>query len=67
MQIKDDLIVREPSPWMTIQEAAEFLRVTEHTIHAWARAGKITKYRVAGFNTVRVKRADIQKLVEPLS
>jgi len=64
-------VVEEQSPWMTIQEAAKFLRVSDHTVHEYHRTRKpdgermLKKYRVANFQTVRVKRADVEALVQP--
>lgn len=63
--LEDTLPEDEPSPWMTIAEAARFLRVTEHTVHAYARAGKLKKHRVSDFKTVRVLREDVEKMVAP--
>lgn len=65
MQILDDLIDREPSPWMTIEEAADYWKVTPHTIHVWCRAGKLTKHRVGGFQTIRLKREEVESLARP--
>lgn len=53
------------SPYMTIAEAAEFLRVTEHTVHVWSRQGpnqKLKKKRVGDWG-VRLLRADVEALV----
>lgn len=59
-------VVKEKSPWMKISEAADFLGVTEHTIHEYAKARKLTKYRVAGFSNIRVRREDVENLIQPV-
>ena len=61
----DEMPEEEPSPWMTLAEAARYLRVTKHTLHAYARAGKLVKYHVPDYKTIRVKRTDIEALLVP--
>lgn len=65
-------VIEEQSPWMTIQEAAQFLRKTDHTIHEYHRTFKpdgkrvLQKYRIGDFQTILVKRADVEALVQPV-
>lgn len=58
-------IVQEKSKYMKIEEAAAYHGVTKHTVHEWARAGKIKKYRVKGFNNVRLLREEVENLFQP--
>ena len=67
MRLRDDLVQREPSPWVTKQEAAEYLRCTPHTIDGYAKQGLLQRYHVAGWKTTRFKRADLDALVRPVA
>lgn len=58
-------VIEEKSPWMTIREAANYLRVTDHTIHDYCRQGKLTKKRILDFHSVRVPRAEVEAMVMP--
>jgi excisionase family DNA binding protein len=54
------------SPYMTVAEAAEYLNVTQHTVHRWARKGpnqKLHKKRVGGWG-VRLLRSEVHGLVQ---
>jgi excisionase family DNA binding protein len=51
------------SPWMTRAEAADYLRVTERTVDRYADAGRLTKHRVEGVQSVRFARSEVMSLV----
>jgi excisionase family DNA binding protein len=55
-----------PSPWLTKAEAAEYMRCSPRTIDAWANAGRITRHRVAGLQSVRFRRDELDSLAEPV-
>lgn len=50
--------------WLTVAEAAEYLRVSRDTIYRWAKQGKLVLYKVAGTAT-RVRRSDLDALAQP--
>ena len=50
--------------WLTIKEAAEILRLSEHTVRDQVRDGKIPSTKL-GHRTVRVRRVDVEKLLPP--
>ena len=50
--------------WLTIKEAAEILRLSEHTVRDQVRDGKIPSMKL-GHRTVRVRRVDIEALLPP--
>jgi excisionase family DNA binding protein len=56
-----------PSPWLTKAEAAEYMRVDPRTIDRWAATGRLTKHRVAGVQSVRFSRDELDRLVQPES
>lgn len=48
--------------WLTIKEAAEILKLSEHTVRDQVRLGKIPATKL-GHRTVRVRRVDIEALL----
>ena len=53
------------SPWLTKAEAAAYMRVEPRTIDRWVRAGRLTRHRVQGVQSVRFARAELDALVQP--
>lgn len=51
--------------WMTLDEAAEYLRVTRSTLYRWMKASKLRSYKL-GDRAVRVKRKDLDALLRPV-
>lgn len=49
--------------WLTIAEVCEYLKVTRATLYRWAKDGKLRLHKV-GARTTRVKRSDVERLVE---
>jgi excisionase family DNA binding protein len=52
------------SPWITLAEAAEYLRVTTRAIRRWIAEGKLNAYKLAGGHTVRLRRDEVEALLE---
>lgn len=50
--------------WLTVSEAADYLRVSRDTIYRWAKQGKLVLYKVGGTAT-RVRRSDLEALARP--
>lgn len=50
---------------MTVQEVADFLRVSRQTVYTMVREGRIPHFRVG--NKVRFKRADIAAMTTPVT
>lgn len=48
--------------WLTIKEAAEILKLSEHTVRDQVHDGKIPSTKL-GHRTVRVRRVDIEALL----
>jgi hypothetical protein len=80
-EIDESLVVDRDyplSPWMTVAEAAAYLQVTEWAVHNYARkelekkqadpnyVPKLTKHNIAGYKSVRLKRAEVEALVQPV-
>ncbi len=55
------------STYLSPEQAAEFLGVHHQTIRGYIRAGKLSALRIAGERAVRIRREDLQRLLEPLA
>lgn len=55
-----------PRPWLTPDEAAEYLQITRRTLDRWRSDQLLTAYRF-GPRAVRFKRADLDALAEPVA
>jgi excisionase family DNA binding protein len=53
------------SPWLTPEEAARYLKVHVTTLYAWARAGRVRRYTLAGGTTARYRREELDALMQP--
>lgn len=47
---------------ITAKETAEYFNITLPTVHAWAKSGKLTKYKLGG-TRIGFKRAEVEKLL----
>jgi excisionase family DNA binding protein len=52
--------------WLTPEEAAEALGIHVQTLRAYVRSGKLPALRLAGERAIRILRADLDKVLEPL-
>jgi excisionase family DNA binding protein len=50
--------------WLTIQEAADLLRVHRTTVYKLFRTGKLPYSKIAGLEGRRIKREDLDKLLQ---
>jgi excisionase family DNA binding protein len=50
--------------WISVKEAALYLKVGKATIYRWAREGKLTLYQF-GKRTIRIKRSEIDSMAIP--
>ena len=53
-------------PYLTIRETAVLLALSTRTIHRYIAEGKLKAYRVAGEKVIRIKREDVDALLEPV-
>ncbi len=51
--------------WLTVEDAAEYVRVTPSTIYRWTKAGKLPAYKFDG-TPIRIKRSDLDALANPV-
>ena len=51
-----------PLEWLTVGEAARYLRVSKRTIYRWTRDGKLPAYLIGNHRNRRYKRDDLDKV-----
>ncbi|MFH1505330.1 MAG: MerR family DNA-binding transcriptional regulator [Candidatus Omnitrophota bacterium] len=54
------------SEYMTIKEAAEYLKVTGQTLRNWDKLGKLKPYRHPMNNYRLYKKADLDKILKSI-
>jgi excisionase family DNA binding protein len=54
------------SSYLTPEQAADVLHVHVQTIRDYIRSGKLRAFRLAGERALRIRRADLESLLEPL-
>ena len=60
-------IQNSSSPWMTLQEACDYWRVSKSTARRIIKAEGIQRHAVgAGRNIIVYKREDIESVIQPL-
>jgi len=52
--------------FLTPEEAAEALGLHVQTLRAYVRSGKLPAARLAGERAIRIRRSDLEKVLEPL-
>jgi len=52
--------------YLTPEEAAEMLGVHVQTMRAYIRGARLPAFRLAGERSIRLRRADLEKVLEPL-
>lgn len=55
-----------PRRWLSQQEAAAYLGVTDRTIRAYVARGTIKGHRITGSRLVRIDRDDLDALLRPI-
>ena len=65
MRQKQTAHAAETLTWLTIEEAAAYLRVSDRTIRRALRAGDVKAYRVGGRRDLRFRREDLDAYLLP--
>ena len=60
--VKVDLSKEVPLEWLTVGEAACYLRVSKRTIYRWTRDGKLPTYLIGNHRNRRYRRDDLDKV-----
>jgi excisionase family DNA binding protein len=58
--------IKKQREYLTPEEAAEELGVHVQTMRGYIRSGRMPAFRVAGERAIRILRADLRKVLEPL-
>jgi excisionase family DNA binding protein len=56
-----------PRDFLTPEEAADALGVHVQTMRIYIRSGRLPAFRIAGERAIRIRRVDLEKLLEPLT
>ena len=54
-----------PLEWLTVGEAARYLRVSKRTIYRWTKDGKLPAYMIGNHRIRRYRRDDLDKVPRP--
>ena len=54
------------SAWLSQQDAADYLGVTDRTIRNYIARGLLPGHRVKGSRLVRIRRDDLDQLMRPI-
>ena len=60
-------VIAQPSPWQTLEEAAEYLRVSPRTIHTWVKKGRLMGHQAGPRGVLRFRREDLDASLMPTS
>ncbi len=63
----DDKNTSDPQTWFTVTEAASYIRVTRQTIYRYMDDGALKYYVLKSGGGRRLKKADLDALLEPPS
>ncbi|HET7738998.1 MAG TPA: helix-turn-helix domain-containing protein, partial [Tepidiformaceae bacterium] len=55
-----------PPDLLSPEEAADYLRVHVQTVRTWIRSGKLKASRLAGQRALRIRREDLDAVLEPV-
>jgi excisionase family DNA binding protein len=53
--------------YLSVRQAADFLSVSPRTIRRYIKQQLLPAYRVAGQPTIRIKREDLEAVLEPVA
>ena len=56
-------MMTEDSKWVTVKEAAAYLKVSQMTLFRWMKSGKLTHYKMG--SSVRFTKDDLDALAQP--
>jgi excisionase family DNA binding protein len=52
---------------LTVEQAAQYLQLSQSSIRSYIRQGKLKAFRVAGLRKVLIARSELLALLEPTS
>ena len=60
------ITAERPRDYLTPEEAAEAVSVHVQTMRGYIRSSRLPAFRLAGERALRIRRADLEKVMEPL-
>jgi excisionase family DNA binding protein len=57
---------RKACEYLTPEEAAEAFGIHVQTMRGYIRSGRLPAFRVAGERVIRIRREDLEQVLEPL-
>jgi len=51
-----------PTEWLTVEEAARYLKVSRRTIYRWSEVGRLPVYIIGNHRHRRYKRTDLDSV-----
>jgi len=48
--------------WLTVEDVAQYLKVSKTTVYRWTKEGTLKKYKVGRYN--RYKKSELDQVVE---
>ena len=57
--------IAETQYWFTVPEAAKYLRITSQTVYVYMKDGRLPFFYLAGTRQRRLKKDDLDALLEP--
>lgn len=55
----------EPSEFFTVEQAANYLQISQSSIRAYIRQGKLDAFRISGKRRVLIARSALLAMLEP--
>lgn len=59
--------MKDQVAYLSVRQAADFLSVSPRTIRRYIEQNILLAYRVTGSNTIRIKREDLEALLQPVN
>ena len=53
--------------YFSVRQTAEFLSLSQRTVRRYIEQEILPAYRVVGSNTIRIKREDLETLLQPIN
>jgi excisionase family DNA binding protein len=64
---KPEAAKKSSRDFLTPEEAAEALGIHVQTMRGYIRSGRLPAFRLAGERAIRIRRIDLEKLLEPVT
>ncbi len=59
--------MNQQAGYLSVRQAADFISVSQRTIRRYIDQNILPAYRIPGSNTIRIKRDDLETMLEPVN